>query len=104
MGIKERRSATRGMEVTDDQSPKYIGETEKNIARLQKGELDEWITTTEAAQLSGYSAVHIRRLIRSGEVDANRWGRDWQVSSGSLLNYLEKIEAKGEKRGPKTKN
>ena len=90
--------------MIEDQTPKYIGETEKNLARLREEEIDQWITTAEAAQLSGYSTVHIRRLIRASEVDAKRWGRDWQVNSESLLNYLTKIEAKGDKRGPKTKN
>ena len=63
--------------------------------------MEDWITTGEAANLANYSPVHIRRLIRAGKVKARKWGRDWQVSSASLLDYLENIEAKGKKRGPK---
>ena len=65
--------------------------------------MEDWITTAEASQLSGYSPVHIRRLIRAGEIDAQKWGRDWQVSRDSLINYLKLIETKGKKRGPKPK-
>ena len=60
-----------------------------------------WITTTEAAQISGYHRDHIRRLIRIEEIDARKWGRDWMVSRESLLAYLEKIGERCARRGPK---
>jgi excisionase family DNA binding protein len=63
--------------------------------------LDDWLTTHEAAELSGYTQAHIRLLIRKDEIDGKKWGRDWQVSRESLLIYLRKAETMGEKRGPK---
>lgn len=63
---------------------------------------DDWITTTEACQTTGYHPVHMRRLIRTGKVKARKFGPVWQVSKESLLNYLKQIETKGERRGPKT--
>ena len=64
---------------------------------------DEWLTTEQAAELSGYHIVHIRRLLRAGEIEGRKWGQAWQVSHTSLLKYIEKIEKSGEKRGPKPK-
>ena len=61
----------------------------------------DYITTTEAARLTGYNAEHIRRLTRSGKVKAQKWGQVWQVSKSSLLAYLRQTEKLGEKRGPK---
>lgn len=62
---------------------------------------ENWITTTEAAQISGYHRDHIRRLIRSEEIDAHKWGRDWMVSRESLFAYLGKMGKRGARRGPK---
>lgn len=87
--------------MTENQSPKYIGETEKNLARLREGELDEWITTAEAVQISGYHPQRIRELLREGKVEGRKFGTIWQVSPASLLAYLQKMEEVGERRGPK---
>jgi hypothetical protein len=39
--------------MTQNQPERYIGETEKNLARLREEGLDQWVTTTEAARLTG---------------------------------------------------
>ena len=64
--------------------------------------MDDWITTAEAAQISGYHVDHIRRLIRARKLHARKWMRDWQVSRRSLLAYLDQMKKTGEKRGPKS--
>ncbi len=65
---------------------------------------EDWITTNEACKISGYTSRHIRRLLESELVEGKRWGRDWQVSKTSLLDYMKRTENKGEKRGPKPKS
>jgi excisionase family DNA binding protein len=65
------------------------------------GMTDEWLTTQQAAQLTGYHRDHIRRLILAGKVKAQKWGRDWQVDRADLLAYVRKAEKLGAKRGPK---
>lgn len=62
---------------------------------------EDWITTAEAAQLTGYSSKHIRRLVEAGKVGGKRFGKVWQVSRSSLLAYTRKVEKLGDKRGPK---
>ena len=62
---------------------------------------DGWITTTTAAQLTGYHADHVRRLVLAGRVEARKFGRDWQVSRRSLLAYVRQQEQAGKRRGPK---
>ena len=63
---------------------------------------DDWITTKEAIELSGYHPDHLRRLIRAGEVEAKKFGIVWQVNRKSLLNYLEEASQSPDKRrGPK---
>lgn len=65
--------------------------------------LGDWLTTQEAAELAGYDIQHIRRLVRSGEIEARKWGRiSWMVNRESLLQYLTRMETQGEKRGPKS--
>jgi excisionase family DNA binding protein len=65
--------------------------------------MSDWITTKEAAELSGYTPDYLRELIRESKVKAQKWTREWQVSRKSLLAYLKEQEAKGERRGAKPK-
>ncbi len=59
---------------------------------------DEWITTKEASELSGYHPEHMRRLIREGLVKARKFGIVWQVHRASLLAYLRAAEQSEDKR------
>ena len=59
---------------------------------------EEWITTKEAVELTGYNPEHIRRLARRGKVKAKKWMRDWMIEKTSLLSY--KV---AEGRSPKSK-
>ncbi len=61
----------------------------------------EWITTAEAAKVSGYHPEHIRRLVKSKKVKAQKFGEVWQIDRRSLLEYVRKSEQAGAKRGPK---
>jgi len=63
---------------------------------------DKWITTQQAIELTGYHVDHIRRLVKSGRVKAQKWGIQWQVNKADLLAYVRKVEKIGAKRGPKT--
>lgn len=37
----------------------------------------EWITTAEAAELTGYNLEYIRQMIRRGIIKAEKKERDW---------------------------
>jgi len=64
---------------------------------------DDWLTVPQAAALSGYHIVHVRRLLLAGTIMGRKWGRDWQVSRASLVGYVQAKEHEGKKRGPKTR-
>ncbi len=66
------------------------------------GVLDDWLTTQEAAQLAGYHPDYLRKLVKAGEIQAQKWGNAWMVSRESVLRYLARVQTQGEKRGPKT--
>lgn len=63
--------------------------------------MPEWLTTKQAAELSGYSAYHLRELVHAGKVKAQKFGEVWQIDRRSLLAYLKATEKIGAKRGPK---
>lgn len=65
--------------------------------------MEDWLTSFEAANLSGYNPDYIRQLIRSQKITARKWGLSWQVSRQSLEAYLATAEKSGERRGPKHK-
>lgn len=58
----------------------------------------DWITTVEAAEISGYHINHVRRLIRQQEIEARKFGPVWQISRRSLNRYVEKAKESGDKR------
>ena len=64
--------------------------------------VEEWITTVEAASMSGYHVNYIRYLIRMGDVQARKFGPIWQVNRQSLIDYLATATSITDKRwGPK---
>ncbi len=64
----------------------------------------EWLTVREAAKLINYNADHLRELIREGKIKARKFSIVWMVDRESLLAYMAKAQASGEKRGPKSEN
>ena len=58
-------------------------------------DFDQWITTQEAATLSGYNVYHIRRLAVRGRIEAKKQGRDWFLNRDSVLAYVARIEQLG---------
>jgi excisionase family DNA binding protein len=63
--------------------------------------MEDWLTTYEAATVSGYNPDYIRQLIRSNKVQGRKWGLSWQVNRRSLEDYLKAAEKLGERRGAK---
>lgn len=60
--------------------------------------MPEWITTEEAAEISGYDIQHVRWLAREGRIGATKKGRDWWVDREVFRAYLEAMNALGNKR------
>ena len=58
----------------------------------------EWITTDEAAELTGYSVQYVRRLLRKDRVHAKKWMRDWMVDKKDILAYQRSMQSLGQKR------
>ena len=61
--------------------------------------MEEWLTTFEAAHISGYELDYIRKLIRAKKVLGRKWGQSWQVNRKSLSQFMDQRENEGQKRG-----
>jgi excisionase family DNA binding protein len=55
----------------------------------------EWITTAEAAELTGYDVTHIRLLVRKGSITGRKFGRDWMIDRESVKDYAEEMKRLG---------
>lgn len=55
----------------------------------------EWITTQEAANLTGYSASYFRQAIRRGRLLGKKRGRDWFMDRVEVLAYAEEMRELG---------
>ena len=63
---------------------------------------NEWITVGQAAKLTGYNEEHVRRLLRQGEIQGQKFGIVWQVNRESVLAYLNKAQnSEDQRHGPK---
>jgi excisionase family DNA binding protein len=63
--------------------------------------MDNWLTTKEAAEKVGLTYVRINQLIKSGELPAEKRGRDYFIREADV----ERLEQRPERRGrpPKAK-
>ena len=52
----------------------------------------EWITTKEAAELTGYSTARFRQLAKKGTVKAEKIERDWLLERCSVLEWAEEMK------------
>lgn len=55
----------------------------------------EWITTEQAAELSGYSQAYMRQLASRGTVASIKAGRDWLIRRQDVLEHRRQMEALG---------
>ena len=61
--------------------------------------LDELISLSEAAELSGFTTRHLRYLAMNGELWAKKLGRNWFTTTQAVQEYL----ARDRRPGPKSK-
>lgn len=72
-----------------------------NTPPIDWATMPEWLSTEEAAEVSGYHVNYIRRLMRANKIGGRKVGLAWWVDRDSLQAYLEKVEALGTRRfGP----
>jgi excisionase family DNA binding protein len=55
----------------------------------------EWITTAEAAELTGYTSSYLRKAISRGRLQGLKRGGAWFMRKEQVLNYLEEMKQLG---------
>ena len=64
----------------------------------------EWITTTEAAKLTGYTSAYFRQLVRREKLQGQKRGRDWFFQKSEVEAFAAKMKALGkDKHNPNRK-
>jgi excisionase family DNA binding protein len=64
--------------------------------------LDKCITVKAAAEVTGYSAQYLRRLLRAGKLDGTKIGQVWLIRLASLETYARNGHLVGDRRhGPR---
>lgn len=64
-----------------------------------------WVTTREAARLTGYDTSTICVALRKGHIEGKKIGRDWLVLRDSLLEYKRQMDSLGtDKHNPTRKH
>jgi excisionase family DNA binding protein len=58
-----------------------------------------WVTPTEAAELIGVTAAHVRYLAREGLIESRKFGASWMIRRESIERYA----AVERRPGPKPK-
>lgn len=62
-------------------------------------ERTEWLTTEQAGEMLEYDQSQVRRLIKSGKIKGQKFGRDWMVDKSSLLEFKSQVQSQPKKRG-----
>lgn len=74
---------------------------QKKQIKIQTGEddlgsdLNQFVTTGEAAELLGVIRSSVNHLIYSGRIQGKKFGRDWLIYRPSLISYLQSKSTKG---------
>ena len=55
----------------------------------------DWLSVTEAAKKSGYSAYHIRELCREGKLKTVKKGLMYLIEPKSLSDYVARMKSLG---------
>ena len=55
-------------------------------------DLDEFMTTEEAAEKLGFTVVSVRNLIYKGKLESKRFGRALLIPKQAVKDYLEKTK------------
>lgn len=58
----------------------------------------EYVTTAEAAQISGFNEEYVRRLARTKKIDAVLKGRAYWIDANSLRTYMAQVQELGTQR------
>ncbi len=58
-------------------------------------DLNQFVTTTEAAELLGVLRTSVNHLIYDGRIQGKKFGRDWLVFRPSIQTYVENKSSKG---------
>jgi len=68
------------------------------ISQETQANMPHWLTTREAAELSGYHVNYMRRLIRGGRIKAEKKGAAWWVDASAFRSYIEAAQQKADRR------
>jgi excisionase family DNA binding protein len=52
----------------------------------------EWITTSEAAKLTGYTASYFRKALKRGLLQGQKWGRGCFLNKADVLTYATETQ------------
>lgn len=59
---------------------------------------EQWITTKQASDFSGYHVNYIRQLARGNRIRFKKFGTTLQINQQSLLEYMQAAETSDDKR------
>lgn len=77
--------------------------TRKFQSAITMPDLNEFMTTQEAANKLGFNVRSIPYMVKSKTLDGVRFGRSWLVSKKSVQEYLSKTKGMS-KYDPRRKN
>lgn len=64
--------------------------------------MENKLTVKQAAELTGYSEAHLRRLARSGDAfEAEMFGYNWAIDKDSLLAFVREQKRHDGRHGPR---
>ena len=71
----------------------------QRLSKLERASREKrFLTTSEAAKLTGYAQDHIGLMLRIGKLVGEKPGRDWLIDPKSLTAYVKSKPKAGRRR------
>jgi len=60
----------------------------------------EWLSVADICEYIGVSAFVVTKLLRTGELPAVKFGREWRVARVDFEDYINRRRAQVQEKGP----
>jgi excisionase family DNA binding protein len=65
------------------------------VERIRVDVAKEWLSVADICEYMGVSAFVVTKVLRSGELPAVKFGREWRVARADFEDYLNARRAAG---------
>lgn len=71
-----------------------------NVEQIRLAEGRDWLSVADICEYMNVSAFVVTKLLRTGELPAVKFGREWRVARVDFQDYINRQRARAQEKGP----